>query len=631
MLKSNFYKSRLLLLVIFCLSGFISFASNDSDWNADDEKVKINFKSQTLTFYLTKKNELRAKLIVNQEIESKTNLPYTFSQSVFFDDNTTVTKIQKYKNKKTTKVTPIISDYESDGIFHSDLKVCYFEHKFSKKEEKIVFSYEKIFKDLKFLDPFYFNDSYPIDLSKVTIEKPDWMNIDLRELNFELEKPDYKKSMEKSNEVHTYTMENLPAGFKYNGAPRRSKINAHLILIPNSYTKNGQAIKLIEKVDDLYAWYSSLVDQIGNDNSDLKKIVADLTNGLDSDTEKIKTIFYWVQDNVRYIAFEDGIMGFRPESCQSVFNNKYGDCKGMANLTKEMLMIAGYDARLTWLGTADVPYDYDIPSLLVDNHMICTVILNGEKIFLDPTEKYAELYNYAFRIQNQQALIEDGDGFIIERIPGSEPGKNTESSVHTLSINKEKLEGEGSVTFKGNRKTYIFNFLSANPQNKWEELMRNYITNRDKNVQTKLLTEPSLQNRDDDFELNYDITMEHHIIDLGEELYVNLEPDFTFQKFEIKEERNVPYEFSGFYAIEHTSILNIPEGWKVNYLPPALTKDHKKYSFNFTIDQEGQQIIYKKRIAIKETMLNVEDFDEWNETIKNLNTFYSDQIILNKQ
>jgi len=296
-----------------------------------------------------------------------------------------------------------------------------------------------------------------------------------------------------------------------------------------------------------------------------------------------------------------------------------------------MLMIAGYDARLTWLGTADVPYDYDIPSLLVDNHMICTVILNGEKIFLDPTEKYAELYNYAFRIQNQQALIEDGDGFIIERIPGSEPGKNTESSVHTLSINKEKLEGEGSVTFKGNRKTYIFNFLSANPQNKWEELMRNYITNRDKNVQTKLLTEPSLQNRDDDFELNYDITMEHHIIDLGEELYVNLEPDFTFQKFEIKEERNVPYEFSGFYAIEHTSILNIPEGWKVNCLPPALTKDHKKYSFNFTIDQEGQQIIYKKRIAIKETMLNVEDFDEWNETIKNLNTFYSDQIILNKQ
>ena len=65
-------------------------------------------------------------------------------------------------------------------------------------------------------------------------------------------------------------------------------------------------------------------------------------------------MFYWVQDNIRYIAFENGIMGFKPDAAQNVLNKKYGDCKGKANLLKEMLKLAGYDARLTWIGTSDL-------------------------------------------------------------------------------------------------------------------------------------------------------------------------------------------------------------------------------------------------------------------------------------
>jgi hypothetical protein len=29
--------------------------------------------------------------------------------------------------------------------------------------------------------------------------------------------------------------------------------------------------------------------------------------------DKVKAIFYWVQNNIRYIAFEDGIAGFLPD------------------------------------------------------------------------------------------------------------------------------------------------------------------------------------------------------------------------------------------------------------------------------------------------------------------------------
>ena len=49
--------------------------------------------------------------------------------------------------------------------------------------------------------------------------------------------------------------------------------------------------------------------------------VKELTATAKTDEEKIKNIYYWVQDNIRYIAFEDGIAGFKPDDSQNVFQN----------------------------------------------------------------------------------------------------------------------------------------------------------------------------------------------------------------------------------------------------------------------------------------------------------------------
>lgn len=139
----------------------------------------------------------------------------------------------------------------------------------------------------------------------------------------------------------------------------------------------------------------------------MKAKADEITQGKSTAIEKVKAIYYWVQDNVRYIAFEDGLAGFKPEKAQEVLRRKYGDCKGMANLTKELLKASGFDSRLCWIGTHHIAYDYSTPSLAVDNHMICAVVLNGRRYFLDATEKYIPLNEYAERIQARQVLIED--------------------------------------------------------------------------------------------------------------------------------------------------------------------------------------------------------------------------------
>ncbi len=52
----------------------------------------------------------------------------------------------------------------------------------------------------------------------------------------------------------------------------------------------------------------------------------------------------------------------------------------MANLTKELLLASGFDARLCWIGTNHIAYDYSTPSMSVDNHMICALYIKGQVV-----------------------------------------------------------------------------------------------------------------------------------------------------------------------------------------------------------------------------------------------------------
>ena len=120
----------------------------------------------------------------------------------------------------------------------------------------------------------------------------------------------------------------------------------------------------------------------------------------------LQIIFNWVQDNIRYIAFEDGLGGFIPRDAASVCNKRYGDCKDMANLLFEMLNHAGIEAYRAWIGTRNRPYKYkEVPTPMVDNHMITAVIIDGETIFLDATDSYVPFGLPSAFTQTKEALL----------------------------------------------------------------------------------------------------------------------------------------------------------------------------------------------------------------------------------
>ena len=138
---------------------------------------------------------------------------------------------------------------------------------------------------------------------------------------------------------------------------------------------------VLNGISSLYDWYYSLVKDINTQekDKDLEALVASLTVGKDNDLEKVKAIYYWTQQNIKYIAFEYALGGFIPREAYDVFKKKYGDCKDNSSILSEMLSIAGLKGSLTWIGTRSIPYTYkEVPTPAVDNHMILSYENKGK-------------------------------------------------------------------------------------------------------------------------------------------------------------------------------------------------------------------------------------------------------------
>ncbi len=613
--------------LILMLTFLFTQALTANNENKKRESFTINQKSQKVEFFIDDDNVMKAKLSTELEVQLNSNLNNTYANSIFANDFSRITNLQYKIGKGLWDQDIVLSDYDIDGIFSSDTKVCYFDHVFDEKGEVVTFIYEVVFDDIKFLNKIFFGDAYKVLESNVTIEVPEWMDAGIFKWNFENSNITSDIVKKGGTKIYNYKETLLDPLVIYKNEPSVSLSRPHLVIIPRSFSNNGKEVRLMQETSDLYNWYNSLTNGDENKPEELNDLVNKLVKESDSDTDKIKTIFYWVQDNIRYLAYEDGIMGFKPQTCQEVYANKYGDCKGMANLTKNLLVLAGLDARLTWLGTKDLPYSYATPSLMVDNHMICTVFLDGKEIFLDATEKYSDLRTYAYRIEGKEVMIEDGDNFLLKEVPVADLSLNKETYHYHLDIEDDKLLGTGNMQVTGTRKTWLFNFMHYYKNSDRQDALTNYITNDDKNLSIKLGETVDL-NRDRKFTHDYSIELKNQITKLADEMYLSLEFDNTYQNYTIQKNRKRPVSMNKTYFLEALTELNIPEGASISYMPEPVKVATEKYEFDLSYNQQGNTIIYNKTIKIKTPIINPDEFEDWNKAIKALNKFYSDQIII---
>ena len=615
-------KLKSVIIFWFCFSGIIAAQT-------DDDHIIIQNKTDIYSY------ELNVQKVIN--ISEKTFAEYACTGKVesvtvakFFDHKS---KIEKVKIKGVKGSSPRYEMYRQDGIFYNDTKVCYFELPFSRKDEVARVSFEKTYEDI--CSFFTIPIAEPQFIKKKTIKLivPDWLTVDLVELNF---RDNIRKSIERNPKdnttIYTYSVENQIKIIDEPNMPGYTYIYPYILIVPKKSVIDNKETTYFDSFGHLYKWYRD-INSLLNDKEDIVGEKAkEITKGCESEEDKIKALLSWVQNNIRYLAFEYGIEGFKPDDAHEVLRKKYGDCKGMSNLLKALLEAEGFDARLGWVGTREAAFDLAVPLPLAD-HMICILHWKGQQYYLDPTVRFMTLGECPQWIQGKTVLIENGPDYIMEQIPCLSPRMNTDSLFSVFTISENVLTGKSLNVYKGESKQLVMYVIQATETNDQDDALKQFwgrsgVRDRIDDIQISEANSPA-----DKVEISYCETRKSDITTIDDELYVNLNTcqDFVYTKIDTSKRRN-DYLFPYKDHIVRESQLVIPSGYEVESLPAEFRIQKKDYSFLISYTMNNEKITYHKEITIFDPWIKKQNFAEWNSDIDALKKACLEQIILkNKQ
>jgi hypothetical protein len=523
---------------------------------------------------------------------------------------------------------------ESEGMFHTNFRYKYYNIGIQRVGAILNIRASKILTSYAHLSDVSFSTGTPALEVEIVFEIPNNLEIRFDSLHFDQAKVSYKQIAGKKETKHVFTRKMVPAASGGTMAPSSIYFEPHILLYQKSFTdKSGKKIKLLEDVNDMYRWNTAMVKRTKNETKTLQGLVDSLTRDK-SEEDKLRSLYYWVQDNIRYLAFEDGLAAFVPDACQEVYFKRYGDCKGKANLLKQMLILAGFDARLVWIGTRDHSFiKMSEPILGAANHMITAVKWEDKWLFLDPTLSFYGIKQTPDQLQGKTAMVEGEKAPIIETLPVEDINKHHESSKLILALD------ESADVLVGNQ----YRYYSGNPASSLRYYMFNYSKKDIKEIRKNILTNNSLnvgyanekfeidEDRETPIHFESEVSVSNQVMKYDNQLLLPATIYSRMNGRSISEKRKAAVSFGERINFNDTLVYQIPTGYVVDYLPENLDVKRDKYSFTTTVTQKGNQIELICSVKVHDFILLKSEFEQWNKDFAQLNTFNKNRIVLEKK
>lgn len=621
---------KLLLLVLFCLP--LLFFSQ--------EKSKILYNYETLNISL--KDGLFIESTTNQKRlipKSKNIQDYTIY--IPFDHFSEIKDIKgktyNINKKKSHLLRPFnvsTGDIVRENIFFSDSKYKHLNFSYVEDNSTVEFSYKKKFKEPKLLSFFRFQDELATQKSIFKIVCDSKIDMGFKLFGEFQDRIVFNKT--ENNGITTYSWETdeLPPYELEEDMPHPSYFQPHLIYYIKSFEKYGDNIVNLESVADLYKWYNGLTKNINQkDQTNIINTVNELIKDKKTETEKAKSIFNWVQQNLNYVAFEYAMGGFIPRDAVDIYNKKYGDCKDMANLLNEMLKHAEIETNLTWIGTRDKPYLYeDVPTPVVDNHMITSAILDNKRYFLDATDKFCPFLLPSQMIQGKEALVGiNDDEFQIIKIPAVDSKINKYTIQFDINLEETDLTGTIETEMSGFIKGDLQRYLSKH-HTREDEILKNIIV--DTNGKIDLVITNKEQNTYESIpaKVNFTFKIENWIKQVNNKII--LKPLLIYplkENYIDLEKRIFPFEKRNTFAYSIQYSYSIPENYSIEFLPENFKYENDLASFEMKYKLANNTIVVNQNIESKVLKIEKKDFETWNEILKKLNKLYNQSILLKNE
>ena len=547
-------------------------------------------------------------------------------------DWTAYTKLPDNKKLKIANTTTNSST--QNYIFYDDAKATSFDYSGATLGATRHLEYVLQHNDPHLLTPHYFDRYFPVANGELRISFPSSVKIRYVVKGVSADKVQFSESRKKDKTIYTFSVSNFSASPDYPDAPDNSYYATHVVFFIEKVLQNNQWQNFLATPDDLYRFvYPNIKNLNATVSDELKQLTDSVTRTAKNDREKAASIYRWVQNNIKYIAFEDGMEGFVPRDASLICSRRFGDCKDMTSILTAMLRHAGIPAYFTWIGTRDIPYTYEeTPLPVVDNHMICTIRLGDELIYLDGTDNGCAFGMPPYSIQGKEAMIGISEKeYKIAVVPVIDKSKNIFTDSTILHVVNNELNGRIRIDMTGYWASELF--TSTNYRNASEN--ETYFKQRFARGSNKVQFSNWKFHIDEDRSrawVTADIVAPGIIKVLDNEIFLNLN---LFRWFEHKEidipKRNTPIEQDFLNRFFYVTSLKIPEGYKISYLPEGQAYTNDVWGFRMVYKGDARQVSLDQQFDTNQLLMQPHQFESWNKVLENLLPHYKQSTALQKK
>lgn len=647
-LQQNKKQGFLLLLTLIIVQLTVGQISNDfgyQDYKKRFPKESYVFLdlSTTDVFDITKEG-LEVKTYAKEQILYLDNNAYNFSKrGVYYDQFTSVANVEatsfypvkgKYKKEKVKEFKN--EQVISEGIsFYDDSWNKKFSFQNLKEGAVTNLEYERTHKEFRLLHQRSFSRGVYIKKETNAFKVHKDIQLGFKLFNIEEDSSiQYSEKEEGDYKIYSWEVKDREKQVVYGDERYDLYYLPHIVPFVKSYKVEGKEVPVFRNLDDLYAWYYSLVNQVKpSEKKELKELADSLTEGLTSDIEKVKRVYYWVQSQVKYIAFGDGYGGFVPRDPDLIYERRFGDCKDMSCLTINLLKELEIPAYFTWVGTRKIPYGYsELYTPQVDNHMIATYIdEEGNKLYLDATDPDLEFGRPSAMIQGKEVLISMGkDDYLVENVPILEAEVNKEIDSVYLELEEDKIIGKGQILFTGYLAAEVYNSFNGVK----EEVLKTRFKRRLSKGSNKFVADSILfglvNNSKDSLRLTYNFEVGSYTKSVGNDLYLNLNLTKQLRDWKFNEKQNVPVIIDYRWYLEKNFALKLPQDYQVDYLPENISFEDERIKYSIDYELKEGELNYKLKFKAKTTLLEVEEIKPWNAAMKTLGEAMDESLKLKK-
>ncbi len=408
--------------------------------------------------------------------------------------------------------------------------------------------------------------------------------------------------------------ENRNLDFKYqNGAPEPEKffLNGDMV-----YTWDIEKLSAIYTDTNVPSWYEPYPyiyfseygswENVADQYRDLYLLPEQEKNELEEKAEEaglnqlgdgyLLEAIRFVQDEIRYLGFENGIQSHKPMSPVKVIDLRYGDCKAKSFLLSELLGIRGIEASPVLVHSFNGhSIENDLPTPNAFNHCVVRYKQNGQYHYVDPTmsNQGGDLaHNYFPNYQKglvlaagEKSLVDLPDGQhsstkVTESFEVEEIGKGAVLNVYTVYKGKEadaQRANFASVNLESIQKSYVDFYSTLYPS---IYLLEDIRTDDKREGENEFIVEEKY--RIDSFWMPSESKKEMIYC----EFYpLSIEPYISVKK---SPERTMPYYLNYPVDFTHILLINLPEKWNaddedMSIADESFTYDHEVKNTGSTI------------------------------------------------